>query len=202
MVGLTGGIGSGKTTALQAFAALGAHTVSADTLVHEAYDLPEVRRAVVAWLGESYLHQDGSVNRRMVAQQIFAHPEQRTFLERFLHPLVRQRMDAFIERAPQGAIVVAEVPLLFEARQEQVFDGLFHVTVALGAGSEARRARTLGRFSDQDFASRERAQVSDEHRRELADYFFVNEGAVDDLRAWVAAVWSELQSRRQIPQSG
>ena len=195
VVGLTGGIGAGKSTALRLFADLGAWTVSADRLVHEAYDLPGVRRAVVDWLDESYLSPDGSVDRKKVAARIFARPEERAFLEGILHPLVRRRLEAFIDGVRGRAVVVAEVPLLFEARQEAQLDHLFQVTVAVGAPSELRRARTKDRFTDVDFARREAAQVTDEHRRELADYFFLNEGTEADLRAWVSCVWQDLHRR-------
>ncbi len=193
VVGLTGGIASGKSTALAMFADLGAETVSADTLVHEAYELPAVRQAVTERLGREYLRADGTVDRQGLAARIFAHPEDRAFLEALLHPLVWERLAAFVARASEGAIVVAEVPLLFEGRVPDLFD----VTVAVGADAALRRRRVAGRFSDEDFAGREAAQVSDAVRRDRADYFYLNEGSPAELRAWVTHVWDELR-RRQV----
>lgn len=189
VVGLTGGIASGKSTALAMFADLGAETVSADTLVHQAYELPLVRTAVTERLGEGYLRPDGSIDRQKLGVRIFAHPEERTFLEELLHPLAWERLVAFVADAPPDAIVVAEIPLLFEVRAHELFD----VTVAVAADSALRRRRVARRFSDEDFTGREAAQVSDAERRRLADYFYVNEGSQAELRVWVSHVWEELR---------
>jgi dephospho-CoA kinase len=190
-VGLTGGIGSGKSTALGVFASLGAVTVSADALAHEAYGRPEVRRAVAERFGSDVLAEDGSLDRRALAARVFAQRADRESLERLLHPLVGEGLEALVAGVPEGSVVVAEVPLLFEVGWQDFFD----LTVALGAHRSLRRRRTAARFGDRDFAQREAAQVSDDRRRELADYFYENNGSKADLVDWITHLYQEFQNR-------
>lgn len=193
-MGLTGGIGSGKSLALEIFESLGALTVSADAVVHQAYELPEVRAAVVGRLGSAVLRPDGSVDRQEVAARVFSRPRDLEFLESILHPIVRRRLIHLFAAAPDGRIVVAEVPLLFEAGWQDLFD----VTMALGGEAQLRYHRVEHLYDEMDFAIREALQLSDEERRRLADLYYENGGTKAELAAWVEETYGRLRDRLRV----
>ena len=140
-IGLTGGIAAGKSTALAAFERLGAATISSDAVVHELLDAePLLGRLTERW-GED-VAPDGRVDRARVGEIVFADPEQLSWLESQVHPLVGERIGAFLASLPAGTeIAVVEVPLLFESGMEGVFD----TTVAVVTSDEVRRARAEAR---------------------------------------------------------
>jgi dephospho-CoA kinase len=188
-VGLTGGIGSGKSLALEVFESQGAVTVSADRVVHDAYSLPEVRAAVLGRFGNGILRPDGTIDRHALADRVFSRPSDLDFLESILHPIVRRRLIDTIAAAEDGRIVVAEVPLLFEAGWADLFD----VTVALAAESGLRHRRTEHLYSDMDFAMRDALQMPDDRRREVADHFFNNDGTKTELVEWAIKLVGDIR---------
>src|SRR6478752_7077007 len=120
-IGLTGGIAAGKSEALAAFSRLGAATLSSDAVVHELLDSePLIGRLVERWGPE--IVSDGTVERARIGEIVFADPEQLTWLERQIHPLVGARIAAWLGELPAGTeIAVIEVPLLFESEMEGAF---------------------------------------------------------------------------------
>src|SRR5918997_157021 len=143
-VGLTGGIGAGKSEALAAFERLGAATLSTDAVVHDLLTGGEVRDELVArWGGE--VAPGGDVDRAAIARVVFEQPEERRWLEGVLWPRVGARVAAWREelesRTPQPRAAVVEVPLLFESGMEAVFDR----TVAIVADEEVRAERAGAR---------------------------------------------------------
>src|SRR5688500_11368747 len=134
-VGLTGGLGAGKSTALSALERLGAATLSTDAVVHELYASDEVRDAVVARWGDE-VAPDGVVDRSAVARFAFASDQERAWLEGFIWPRVGARVAAFREEAqaasPAPPAAVVETPLLFEAG----LDGMYDATIAVVADEE------------------------------------------------------------------
>lgn len=191
-VGLTGGIGAGKSLALEFFEAGGAVVVSADAIVHAAYELPEIKAAVVSRFGGGIVRPDGSIDRHAVASRVFSRPRDLEFLESILHPVVRRHLTQVIASVADGRVVVAEVPLLFEAGWQDLFD----VTVTMSADSIVRYHRTEHAFSDADFAIREALQLADDERRALADYFFDNSGGKAALAVWVEGLLESLRETR------
>src|SRR5918997_4562166 len=143
-VGLTGGLGAGKSTALSALERLGAATLSTDAVVHELYATDEVRDAVVERWGED-VAPGGVVDRAAVARHAFAGDDERKWLEGLLWPKVGERVAAFREEAmradPPPRAAVVETPLLFEAG----LDGLSHATIAIVADEEVRAGRAAAR---------------------------------------------------------
>ncbi len=188
-VGLTGGIGAGKSLALEFFEAGGAVVVSADAIVHGAYELPEIKAAVVSRFGGGIVRPDGSIDRHAVASRVFSRPRDLEFLESILHPVVRRHLTQVLASVADGRVVVAEVPLLFEAGWQDLFD----VTVTMSADSIVRYHRAEHAFSDADFAIREALQLPDEERRALADYSFDNSGGKTALAAWVDGLLESLR---------
>lgn len=189
-IGLTGGIGAGKSTALEAIGRLGAATLSTDAIVHDLYDSPEVRDAVVARLGPSVLRGD-SIDRAAVASLAFATAADRSWLEGLLWPLVRERMAAWraqVDAAsppPQAAVV--EVPLLFESGMESAFDA----TIAVIA-EEQVRARRAGARGHEALAQRSARQLSQQEKAHRATYKVINDGTVEQLEDQLSAVLEML----------
>ena len=136
-IGLTGGIAAGKSTALAAFERLGAATISSDAVVHELLEgEPLLGRLSERW-GED-VAPEGRIDRARVGQIVFADPEQLSWLESQVHPLVGERIGAFLASLPASTeIAVVEVPLLFESGMEGVFD----TSVAVIAADDVRRTR-------------------------------------------------------------
>jgi dephospho-CoA kinase len=193
-VGLTGGIGAGKSTALAALERLGAAVLSTDEVVHELYGSDDVRAAVVGRWGEE-VAPAGRVDRTAVAERVFRSEDDRHWLERLLWPRVGRRMAkwrAEVEsHEPAPAAVVVEVPLLFEAGMEESFDA----TVAVVAPEEvrARRAAARGHASLDERGTRQLTQAQKSQR---ATYTVSNDGSVADLEARLSAILENLRTSR------
>ena len=164
-IGLTGGIGSGKSTALAALERLGAATLSTDRVVHELYELDEVRRLVAERFGEQVI-RDGEVDRGAVARVAFATDEDRRWLEQLLWPRVGERMIAWRaeqdQRVPPPRALVVEVPLLFESGHDRGYDA----TIAVIADEAIREARA-GARGHQALDERVARQLTQEEKRSL-----------------------------------
>jgi dephospho-CoA kinase len=189
-VGLTGGIGAGKSEALAALERLGAATLSTDAVVHELYASPEVRDAVVERWGPE-MAPSGVVDRPAVARAAFASPEDRAWLEGLLWPRVGERIAAWREelaqRRPPPRAAVIEVPLLFESGMEGGFDA----TVAVVA-DEAVRAERAGVRGHEALEERGARQLSQEEKARRADHLVVNDGSLEDLEAKLSLILGKL----------
>jgi dephospho-CoA kinase len=191
LVGLTGGMGAGKSTALAALEQLGARTLSTDAVVHELYGDERVRDAVVERWGEA-VAPGGMVDRSAVAAKAFAAGEQeRRWLEGLIWPLVGERIAAWVQHVrallPPPAAAVIEVPLLFEAGMERGFDA----TIAVIAEEQTRRRRADGRghaLADERAAR----QLSQGEKAQRATFVVHNDGSVEDLRRELAGVLAKL----------
>jgi dephospho-CoA kinase len=187
-VGLTGGIGAGKSTALRFFAAEGATVVSADEVVHGLYQREDVRGALAGRFGPQIVSAGGEVDRRRLAEAVRGNPAELAWLESLTHPLVGEELRRVIRQAPAGAVVVCEVPLLFEADLQ----GLFDLVITVEARGEARRARSTHAFDLQLFGEFEALQATGERRVAGADLAFFNDGHVDHLRAFVRDAYARV----------
>jgi dephospho-CoA kinase len=191
-VGLTGGLGAGKSTALQALERLGAATLSTDAVVHELYASAEVRDAVVARWGED-VAPGGVVDRAALAGHAFADPEERAWLERLLWPLVGARVAAWRDeaasRVPPPAAAVVETPLLFEAGMEGIYDAT--IAVVADEAVRAGRAAARGHHAVDERAAR---QLSQEEKASRATYVVANSGTVEDLEVALADVLAKLSA--------
>jgi len=185
-VGLTGGIGAGKTEALAALERLGAATLSSDAVVHELLAGEEARDELVRRLGPD-VAPDGRVDRDAVAALVFERPDQREWLESYLWPRVGERMAAWraeLERRdPPPRAAVVEVPLLFESGMEPVFDH----TIAVVADEDVRADRA-GARGHAGLASRESRQLGQEEKAERAEFAVRNDGSVEELERELSEV--------------
>ena len=187
-VAITGGIGAGKSTALESFRRHGAATVSSDEIVHHllATD-PEVKQALVERLGEEILGADGAPDRERIAVRVFKDREALDFLEQLLHPLVSREYLTWREQLAKlpdpPRVCVTEVPLLYEVGGETRFDKVVVIT----APPKLREARRGGRKDD-----RESRLLPDREKAKRADFTYVNTGTPEQLDAWVADVMATL----------
>ena len=189
-IGLTGGIGAGKSTALDVLERIGAATLSTDRVVHDLYEDDDVRAAVTERFGPS-VAPDGIVDRPAVARVAFATPEDRGWLEQMLWPRVSARIVVWrqgLEQAPRPPrAAVVEVPLLFESGMEGVFDA----TIAVVA-DEDLRAQRAGSRGHEALAQRSARQLSQQEKAERATYVVSNDRSIDDLESKLSAVLDML----------
>jgi dephospho-CoA kinase len=187
-IGLTGGIAAGKSTALAAFERLGAATISSDAVVHELLDSePLLGRLVERW-GED-VAPGGAVDRARVGQIVFADPEQLSWLESQVHPLVGERIGAFLASLPaETEIAVVEVPLLFESEMEGVFD----TSVAVVTSDQVRRARAEAR-GHALVGERDARQLGQDEKARRAEHVVENDGTPEDLEQALSALVEKLR---------
>jgi dephospho-CoA kinase len=192
-VGLTGGLGSGKSEALAACERLGAAILSSDQVVHELLGTDEVRELLRERWGDRVVSGD-EVDRAAVATIVFERPEELAWLESELFPRVGLRTAAWraeLERRdPPPEIAVVEVPLLFEAARE----GFVDATIAVVADEALREERAAAR-GHEGVAGREGRQLTQAEKAARADYVIHNDGSLADLEGTVAEVLGELRAQ-------
>jgi dephospho-CoA kinase len=188
-IGLTGGIGSGKSTVAGLLAARGARIVDADRIAREVVEPgSEGLAAVVAAFGPDVLTEDGALDRPALAAVVFTDPQARARLDGIVHPLVRARAAELVAAAPADAVVVQDVPLLVETGQAASYDLVLVVEADLGARVQRLVQRGLG---EDDARARIAAQATDEQRRAVADVVLDNSGTPEELEAQVDRFWTE-----------
>jgi dephospho-CoA kinase len=193
MIGLTGGIGAGKSAVAARLAAHGAVIIDSDKLAREAVakGSPGLAR-VVEEFGPAVLDADGALDRAALARRVFNDDAARKRLEAIIHPYVRERSAEIVAAAPAGTVLVNDVPLLVEAGMAKLYDKVI-VVLAAEATRLDRLVRLRG-MPEADARARIAAQATDEQRREAADIVIVNDGSPEELDAAVDAAWASLVS--------
>ncbi|MEZ0234382.1 MAG: dephospho-CoA kinase [Actinomycetota bacterium] len=194
LVGLTGGIGSGKSTVARMLAARGAVVIDADVLARQAVELgTSGLDAVVARFGDGVLGPDGSLDRHALASIVFADDAARDDLEAIVHPAVRRAIaEAVAAHAHTDDVVVVDSPLLIETGAHEGFP----VVVVVAASADARVARLVERgMAEADVRARMAAQMPLEEKMAVADEVVDNDGTEIDLGERVERLWSELRAR-------
>lgn len=196
-VGLTGGIGSGKSTVAKMLAELGAPSFDADKVGHDIYSPGgPAYKDVIAAFGEGIVAPDGTIDRKKLGPIVFADSAQLKRLESIVHPRMFERMREMVARMrAQGikAPIVIEAAILIEAKWQPLFDEIWLVV--------APRERVIERVELERGLKREqteariKAQLSDEERRKHASLVIDNSGSIEELRAKVAVLWRELVAR-------
>lgn len=182
-IGLTGGIGAGKSEALATAAKLGAETLSTDRVAHDILDSEDVIAALVDRWGDE-VARDGVVDRDRVAEIVFERPDELSWLESQVHPRVGEAVLQWrSEIDPDVPVAVIEVPLLFEAAMEKAFDE----TVAVIADDEIRERR-LAERGQPGLEGREERQLPQAEKAARADHLIENNGTLEDLEREVEAV--------------
>lgn len=195
-VGLTGGIGSGKTTAAARFAALGARVYHADEISRRALDPGAVcYDRVVSAFGQDVLNEDQSINRRKLGEIVFNDHAKRTLLNDIIHPYVIQelfsRAEQDLSNEPSG-IAVFEVPLLFESGMHERMD--HNIVVTSDEESRVRRVMERDNLSREQVLSRMSAQMPEEQKLQLADLVLENNGTEPELLHQVDLMFDQLSA--------
>jgi dephospho-CoA kinase len=203
VIGLTGGVGTGKSTVARMFQQRGAIVLDADALARQALEPKRLAwRETVRAFGPGILNDDETVNRRRLAEVVFSDEQARRRLERILHPRVLRQIKEQLRRLrrakPRG-VVVLDVPLLFEAGAQ----GMADVVVVVTAPPEAQRKRLRDKFrwTEEETAARAGAQWELSAKEALADHIIDNAGGVEETRTQVKRIWEQLGPQARASRS-
>ena len=192
-VGLTGGIGAGKSTVADLFSKRGAVVIRSDELARQVIE-PQTPgfKQVTSRFGNEIINDEGNIDRAKLAQVVFNDDVALKDLENIVHPLVRERTNQLMSEQTSETIIVNEIPLLLEKKMESLFD--FLVIVISSEKNRLERLFQKGVSEDQAKA-RMAKQVNDQVRKAAADFLIVNDGNLDQLEADVQKIWQTLQER-------
>lgn len=193
IIGIVGGIGSGKSFVASLFGELGCLVINSDEQVRQAYQREDVRATLRDWWGNAVFNPDGTVNRAAIARRVFADPAERRRLEQLLHPLVDRMRDELMAAAGNNPAVVAfiwDTPLLVEAGLSGRCDALVYVDTPAGIRLE-RVAKTRG-WSEIEWAEREKSQSPLDKKRKMAKYTVRNAAGADEVRRQIREVLSRI----------
>jgi dephospho-CoA kinase len=180
-IGLTGGIGSGKSTVTEIFSSLGITVIDADRIAHQLTQSgSDSCNDIKQLLGEEYIDAQGNLDRKKIAQTIFSDPEKKAALEKILHPRIKQQMQQAVSQAKHSPYIILAVPLLLESQFTDLVDRI----LVIDADDEIRIRRTQQRDNSTEAQIRRiMNQQIDRHRRlQQADDILHNNGSVEDLR--------------------
>ncbi len=193
VIGLTGGIGAGKSLVAEVLGGLGARVIDADKVGHEVYAPgTEGFRAVVAAFGAEVVGEDGQIDRARLGEKVFGNAAELQKLTAIVHPLIRQMVDDRITAArqdPEVRVVVLEAAILLDSGWDAVTDEVW-VVVADRSTIRQRLAEARG-LSEAEVDARAAKQMSDEERRSRADVLVQNFGTPEELRSEVEHLWRQ-----------
>jgi dephospho-CoA kinase len=190
MIGLTGGIGSGKSTVAALLAAKGAVVIDADVIARQVVEPGSpVLDALAERFGPDIVGADGHLDRARLAERAFVSDESRRELDAITHPAIGKEFLRQVAEAPEGAVVVHDVPLLVESKNPANYRGV----IVVEAPRELRLARLDARgIAVEDAERRMAQQATDEERRAIATWLLDNSGDLGSLSAQVDAIWPQL----------
>ncbi len=193
VIGLVGGIGSGKSEVARVLADEGCVVIDSDAEARRLIQSTSVRDTLVSWWGDEILAEDGTVDRKKVAQIVFSDPEERKRLEGLLHPLIHEARQRKIRENADAPAIVIDAPLLYEAGVDRECDAVIFVD----APREVRLARVREHrgWDEDELARREASQMTIEEKRRRADVVIRNDASLEELRRRVRRVFSDLRDR-------
>ena len=198
VVGLTGGIGAGKSTAAERFAELGAAVIDVDAIGRDVL-APGGRaeQGVIDAFGSVIIGEDGHIDRGKVAAEVFGRPDRLAALEAVSHPAINAELDLQLQALADGGdvrVVVLDMAVLTESKLGQLESGRGYAQVVVVEAPEAVRLPRLFErgLTEEQARARMASQATDEQRRAVADYVIVNDGSPDELAAAVDQVWADL----------
>ena len=189
-LGLTGGIGSGKSTAARMFADLGATVIDADAIAKEVLEPGQLGyESIVNKFGDEILDSSGNIDRAILAAKVFENSAELKELENIVHPAVASKVQEIRESLTAGTTVIYDTPLLVEKELQHQFD---QVVVVL-APEQVRTQRLIDRgLGERDITARMSNQATDDQRRTVANYVIENSGSLEQLRTQVLNVWNQI----------
>lgn len=196
IIGISGGVASGKTTAGRILGELGAHVIDADRIGHEVLRLAAVKRRIVAKWGAATLDESGEIDRKKLGRMVFSDEASLKALEGIVHPAILRRIRSEIKeiaRKDPGRVIVLDAALLNESGLAGACDGVIFIE----AGAEARSARVAERGWDAgEVARREARQMEIADKRACADWIVDNSGSIGGLEAQLKTIWQEITGTR------
>ena len=195
IIGLTGGIGSGKSSVAEMFKDEGAYVIDFDYLARVVVE-PDTPawRDIVDYFGQGILSPDRTLNRSKLAEIVFSDAQSRKALEGFTHPRIFEKRDTLfkdIKKKDPKAIVIVDIPLLFELRLKKKFDKVILIYVSRDV--QIKRAMQRGVLTKEEVEKRLKAQIPIEEKKLLSDYIINNEGSLKNTRDQVRKVISEYK---------
>jgi dephospho-CoA kinase len=192
-IGVTGGIGSGKSTVCALFGGWGAHLIDADKVGHACLEDPGVKRALIEAFGDHISRPDGSLNRRELGRRAFVSDASRRSLTDIVWPEVGKRLRAAVDRLWErgSKIIVVEASVLLERGDPE---NLYETVVVVTAPEVLRIERTVNRLgiTEAEVRARMRHQMREDEKIKRADYVIVNDGSVDVLETRARKLWADL----------
>jgi dephospho-CoA kinase len=193
IIGITGGIGSGKSFVAALFGELGCAVLDADAQVRSAYDDPAVRQTLRQWWGDEAFLADGSLNRAWIARRVFADPQERKRLEALVHPMVHEARRQEMQKRAEDKSVVAfvwDTPLLFEVGLNGQCDAVVFVDSPLNLRTE--RVARARQWDQGELLKRENLQWPLDRKREISDYVIENTAGAGEARSQVRGILSRI----------
>lgn len=193
LFGLTGGIGTGKSTVCHLFRKKGAAVFNMDETAREIV-LPgkDAYNSIVEWLGQDILLSDQTLNRKKIADIVFNNPDKRKKLESITHPLIIKESMQQIQKADQQGfpVIIIEIPLLFETGLQSLFKPI--ILVISADPIRIDRIKKRDQASEAEVLQRMKAQIPQEDKIKMADYIINNNGDLNDLETQVDCLWNEM----------
>lgn len=191
IIGIVGGIGSGKSFIADLFGELGCLVTKSDDHVREAYRRPEVKQTLHAWWGDAVITPEGEVDRKAVAERVFNHPEELKRLEGLIHPMVGQiRDEQMLKAGPLVKAFIWDTPLLYEVGLDEQCDAVVFVDAPLEM--RQKRVREHRGWSESELLRREKSQLPLDKKRQMAQYMVSNTADQAFARRQVEAVLSRI----------
>jgi dephospho-CoA kinase len=198
IIGLTGGIGSGKSTIAQLFADAGCMVISSDEIVRQAYKDSIIKQTLKKWWGGMVFDPDGEVDRAAVARKIFSRPEDRKKLEQLLHPYANQVRERMMQQAGEDPNIVAfvwDTPLLMETGLNRMCDKVVFVDAA--REDRLARVKEYRNWTEADLSERENSQLPLDKKKEISDYCISNTADADYARGQVRDTLTRILAETQ-----
>ena len=197
VIGILGGIGSGKSTVAAAFGELGCGVVDADAMAHDLLNQRSVVKPLLERFGHDILDEGGSVNRAELGRRVFDNPDDLDYLNQLIHPRVLERCEVMIQdyqRSPDVRGIVLDMPLLLEVGWEKKCD--FLVFVECSEPKKAERMAKNPKFDSEQLKKRENFQISLDKKKEKAHYRVYNNSDKSDMAEQIAQIFSNIAESR------
>ncbi|RMA96030.1 dephospho-CoA kinase [Hydrogenothermus marinus] len=192
-IGLTGSIGTGKTTVSEIFEDFGAYVIDADKVVHKLLKRKDIKEKLSKVLGNNIFDKNGEIDKKKVADIIFKNPEKKKKIESIIHPEVRKEIKRFIEeveRKDKNAVIIAEIPLLIESKLYKDYDKV----IVVYSPKEIQLERLIKKgFSKEEALARINSQMPIEEKLKYADIVIENTGSIEELKEKIKKVFEDLK---------
>jgi dephospho-CoA kinase len=192
IVGLTGGIASGKTTVRKMFEKLGAYTLDADELSHKTLHQKDVYQRLLEHFGNGILDKDKKIDRKRLGKIVINNKKELKFLESVVHPKIAEMRNAFIEnvkKKDKDAVIIYDVPLLYEKKMKNMFDTI--IMVYVDRKTQIKRIMERNKISEEGAEKRLKLQMDIEEKKKKAQIIIDNGGTLDNTFKQVKNIWNK-----------